>query len=226
MRADRPTPHRILQENPAFAALPADRLERLAALARTEIYRERTLLSARGEPPQRLWYVAAGAVDLTLSSPDGEIARLPITAGYWATWAGCFGSTPPLFDFWSSKSATLVAFPRAEVVAAVRDNPAALRQIVDFLSENVTTFTAWILSATIFSAERRLAYVLLVLSARNRESATREAVVTREQLGMLGLGTRQRVSRLLNGLAERGLVELREGRVLIPSREKLDGYAF
>lgn len=173
----------------------------------------------------KLWYVASGSVDLTLTSAEGGVARLPITPGYWATWAGCFGSEPLQFDFWSSRSATLIAFPRDEVLQAFSRAPAALLQVIEFLSENVTVFNAWILSTTILSAEQRLAYLLLVLSARAKAAGSEALEVTQEQLGMLGIGTRQRVSRLLGGLAKRGLIRLDNGRIVIVSRTRLEELA-
>lgn len=173
----------------------------------------------------KLWYVASGSVDLTLTSAEGGVARLPITPGYWATWAGCFGSEPLQFDFWSSRSATLIAFPRDEVLRAFSRAPAALLQVIEFLSENVTVFNAWILSTTILSAEQRLAYLLLVLSARAKAAGSEALEVTQEQLGMLGMGTRQRVSRLLGGLAKRGLIRLDNGRIVIVSRTRLEELA-
>lgn len=217
----KPDPLDVLRANRAFACLPTPDIERLATFGVVEHYRDRTLLAGRGETPARLWFVASGAIDLTLTTRDGAIARLPITPGYWATWAGCFGSTPLLFDFYTSRMTTLVSFPRAEVLAATKACPEALLHVIDLLSENVAVFTAWILSTTIFTAEQRLAYVLLVLSTRFRAAGASEASITREQLGMLGLGTRQRVSRLLNGLVRRGLVRVRDGKISILSGEKL-----
>lgn len=201
-------------------------LVRLAAAAMTEHYRQPTLLASRGTHARKIWYVASGSVDLTLTSAEGGVARLPITQGYWATWAGCFGSQPLQFDFWSSRAATLVAFPRDIVLDAFAKRPEALLQVIELLSENVTVFNAWILSTTILSAEQRLAYLLLVLSARARAAGSEALEVTQEQLGMLGIGTRQRVSRLLGGLAKRGLIRIENGRIDIVSRQRLEELAF
>jgi CRP-like cAMP-binding protein len=222
-----PDPLLVLKSNAAFRVLPPEELVRLASAAKIERYQERTLLVERGKTAKHIWFVGSGSVDLTLTSANGGIARLPITPGHWATWAGCFSSEPLLFDFWSSKSATLVAFSRVEILRAVAENPDALLQVIEFLSENVAVSAAWILSATIFSAEQRLAYLLLVLSARFSAAADPQSTaITQEQLGMLGLGTRQRVSRLLRSLASRGLVEMRDGRLIIPSRERLEAFAY
>jgi CRP-like cAMP-binding protein len=226
MVGPRPDPFFILQSNAAFRLLPPEEIVRLASTGKIERYQERTLLVERGKIARHIWFVCSGSVDLTLTSADGGIARLPITPGHWATWAGCFSSEPLLFDFWSSKSATLVAFSRTEILGAVAKHPDALLQVIEFLSENVAVSAAWILSATIFSAEQRLAYLLLVLSTRFSASDSESTIITQEQLGMLGLGTRQRVSRLLRSLARRGLVEMHDGRIVIPSRERLEEFAY
>ena len=226
MTGPTPDPLLVLKSNAAFRLLSPEELVRLASTAKVERYQERTLLVERGKTARHIWFVSSGSVDLTLTSADGGIARLPITPGHWATWAGCFGSEPLLFDFWSSKSATLVAFSRTEILSAVAKNPDALLQVIEYLSENVAVSAAWILSATIFSAEQRLAYLLLVLSARFSAANSESTAITQEQLGMLGLGTRQRVSRLLRSLASRGLVEICDGRIVIPSRGRLEEFAY
>ena len=223
MTGPTPDPLLVLKSNAAFRLLSPEELVRLASAAKVERYQERTLLVERGKTARHIWFVSSGSVDLTLTSADGGIARLPITPGHWATWAGCFGSEPLLFDFWSSKSATRVAFPRTEILSAVAKNPDALLQVIEYLSENVAVSAAWILSATILSAEQRLAYLLLVLSARFNAAST---AITQEQLGMFGLGTRQRVSRLLLSLASQGLVEVFDGRIVIPSRKRLEEFAY
>jgi CRP-like cAMP-binding protein len=138
------------------------------------------------------------------------------------------GPTPDPLLVLKSNAAFRLLSPEelTEILRAVAKNPDALLQVIEYLSENVAVSAAWILSATIFSAEQRLAYLLLVLSARFRAADSESPAITQEQLGMLGLGTRQRVSRLLRSLASRGLVEICDGRIVIPSRGRLEEFAY
>ncbi|WP_215898492.1 Crp/Fnr family transcriptional regulator [Acinetobacter colistiniresistens] len=218
-------PLNVLQSDDVFSLLPLDRINQLTQAARVEDYRTPILLESRGTFAEYLWFVVAGSVDLTLYSKEGGIARLPITQGHWATWAAVFGSKPLEFDFWSAKSTTLIAFPKAEVITAVHDQPKVMLKILEQVSENATLLNTWILTATILTAEQRLAHLLLILSSRQHTSVTKGLKVTREHLGMVGLGTRQRVSRLLGKLVQQGVIMIENGQIVISSRERLEKLA-
>jgi CRP-like cAMP-binding protein len=82
------------------------------------------------------------------------------------------------------------------------------------------------LSFAAYGPEKRLVYLLLLASssacAITREG--RATPVTQTHISHFGFGSRQRVSRLLRGLAEKGLIEMRYGGVAIPSRARLEKF--
>jgi CRP/FNR family transcriptional regulator, cyclic AMP receptor protein len=216
----------ILSESRVFAALtPAQRRE-LSGKARIEHYTERTLLTLRGEMPDYIRYIASGSLDLVLSTAEGGYSTLPMFEGRWASWLGCFGTAPLMYDMWSSAPATYVAFSCRDIQKAIGDNPRALREVIELIAELTRFLTGWMLSFSAYGPEKRLVYLLLLASS-SACSITREGrptPVTQTHISHFGFGSRQRVSRLLRGLAEKGLIEMKYGGVAIPSRARLEKF--
>jgi len=217
----------VLRASAVFAgAAPAD-LAHLAGLARQELYPVRALLVARGARPDRLWCVLEGAVELGLYAEDGRPALLgPILPGGWATWLGCFHPAPMPHDLWTVPATRLLAFPAAAVRDLAAANPGVQGRVIERIGERMRELIGWTLAAGLSDPERRLAYLLAVISRGlpGPAGGPAELSLTHDRLAAMGLGSRQRVARLLTRLAARGLVELRYGRVLVRSRKRLEAF--
>jgi CRP-like cAMP-binding protein len=212
----------VLKRSDVFGLLTVDVLANLAGLAKTEHYAHRSLIVPQGRPPEYLRFIVSGSVDLTLSSQDGGVASLPITAGRWATWAGAFSRAPLPHEMWSSKAAQFIAFPSQAVREAVAAHPEALLRVIDRMGETMRFLIAWTLSTTLFTPEKRLAYLLFQAVMFSDPSGTANSTtITQQQLAQLGLGTRQRVARLLRVLEKQELIKIDYRSVVIPSRERL-----
>ena len=216
----------ILKRCPVFAALTDAQLRELAGKARVEHFTERTLLTLRGEMPDHIRFIVSGSIDLVLSTSEGGYSSLPMFEGRWATWLGCFGAEPLVHDLWSSNNATCVAFSCRDVKKAVANNANALREVIEQVGDWTRFLTGWMLSFAAYGPEKRLVYLLLLASS-DACGITQEghpAALTQTHMSQFGFGSRQKVSRLLRGLAEKGLVEMRYGMVAIPSRASLQAY--
>ncbi len=216
----------ILKRCPVFATLTDTQLRELAGKARVEHFTERTLLTLRGEMPDHIRFIVSGSIDLVLSTSEGGYSSLPIFEGRWATWLGCFGAEPLVHDLWSSINATCVAFPCRDVKKAVANNPEALREVIEQIGDWTRFLTGWMLSFAAYGPEKRLVYLLLLASS-DACGITQEGhptALTQTHISQFGFGSRQKVSRLLRSLAEKGLVEMRYGGVAIPSRARLHAY--
>jgi CRP-like cAMP-binding protein len=215
-----------LKRCPVFATLTDNQLRELAGKARVEHFTKRTLLTLRGETPDHIRFIASGSIDLVLSTSEGGYSSLPMFEGRWATWLGCFGAAPLVHDLWSSNNATCIAFPCRDVKKAVGNNADALREVIEQVGDWTRFLTGWMLSFAAYGPEKRLVYLLLLASS-DACAITREGqptALTHTHISQFGFGSRQKVSRLLRGLAEKGLVELRYGVVTIPSRARLQAY--
>lgn len=216
----------ILNACRVFATLSDAQRRELAGKARIEHFTERTLLTLRGEKPEHLRYIVAGSIDLVLSTAEGGYSCLPVFPGRWATWLGCFGSEPLVHDLWSSGHATAVAFPCRDIQKTVSNNPEALRQVIEHVGEWTRFLTGWMLSFSAYGPEKRLVYLLLLASSSACGIAHEgePTALTQAHIGQFGFGSRQKVGRLLRGLADKGLVHMRYGAVVIPSRARLEDY--
>lgn len=225
MENDRPDILSILRNCAVFASLDEARLRELAGAARMEAFANRTLLVANRTIPDVVRFVVRGRVDLTLNTEDGRAASLPVGPGRWATWLGCFHPVAIEHEMWSAPDSLYVAFPAALVRRAVENNPQALKVVIRLIGDTTRLLIGWALASTLFTPEKRVAYALLAIGEGLAKSGA-AIRITQEQIGQMGLGTRQRVSRILHGLAERGLVEVRYGSVTVPAPDRLAAFIF
>ena len=219
----------LLKRSKVFRHLPPARLRAIAAAARVERYRERTLLVQRGASPEYIRYVAEGGVELIQTTSDGREAKLPPhRPGDWATWAGCLVDGPLPHDQWSAPSSVFVAFPKSIVRAEVADNPKALLEAVEIIGRSLRALMGWHFAVSLATDEQRLCQLLFHLGERSRQGGAEQstATVTQEQIAQLGLGSRQRVARMLRKLEERGLIDMHYGYVAIRSLVRLREYGF
>jgi CRP-like cAMP-binding protein len=226
MNRQNPDPLAILKSCSVFTTLSETQMRELAGKARIEHYSERSLLTLRGETPEYLRYIHSGGVDLVLTTEDGGFSSLPMFAGRWATWLGCFSSEPLVHDLWSSAPATFVAFPCRDMQKTLAQNAEALRQVIEHVGEWTRFLTGWMLSFSAYGPEKRLVYLLLLASSEACSIARegQPAAVTQTHISQFGFGSRQKVSRLLRSLAEKGLIEMKYGGVVVPSRARLEHY--
>jgi CRP/FNR family transcriptional regulator, cyclic AMP receptor protein len=216
----------LLKTSPVFASLPEPHLRELAGKARIETYADRTLLCQRGEYPEYIRYVVSGGIDMVLSTPDGGYSSLPIFQGRWSSWLGCMGAEPLVHDMWSTAPASYLALPCRDVQKAVADQPAAMRLVIEEIGVLTRFLTGCVLSFAAYGPEKRIVYLLLLASSEacSLTEEGRPAAVTQTHISQFGFGSRQRVSRLLRGLADKGLIEMRYGGVSVPSRARLVAY--
>lgn len=220
-------PLEVLRSCTVFAGLDETALQALAGLARREKHSQRTLLVANRTTPQHLRFVVRGRVDLTLVSDDGRGASLPAGPGKWATWLGCFHPAPIEHEMWSASGSEYLAIPAAAVRKAVENDPRALKAVIGLIGDTTRLLIGWALASTLFTPEKRVAYALLaIVGGQKANEAAAPMRITQEHIGQMGLGTRQRVSRILKALADKGLVELSYGSVGVASVERLAAFIF
>src|SRR5208337_1407147 len=77
-----------------------------------------------------------------------------------------------------------------------------------------------------YRQEKRLVYLLLLASSDACGFARegQHTALTQTHFSQFGFGSRQKVSRLLRSLAEKGLIETKYGGVVITSRARLEQY--
>jgi hypothetical protein len=216
-------PQELLKSSEVFQLLPPETFRTLLNASRIERYEHRTLLVRQGQRQEHLRYIVNGHIHLTMSTADGKSTGLPIYSGGWATWAGCFSEKTMALEAWSSKSAVFVAFPCRLVRAEVTKYPEALVRVIEHIIDTNRFLLTWVLNERVHSPEKRLAFMLMAL-LRTTLERREQAVITQEEIGRLGFGSRQRVARLLRSLELQGLIEMRYGGVKVASWETLKAF--
>ena len=216
----------ILAASPVFGDLPQEALSALAALCTEERYVAPTLLAGRGDRPDRLWHVMEGSVEIGLYSESGRAARLtPTLPGGWATWLACFQEAPLPHDLWTGQNTRLAAFPADAVRTLAVRFPQVYPRVIQRIGERMRDLIGWSLAASLSDPEQRLAYLLTVMARQAGGDGPIELVLTQDRIAAAGMGTRQRVARLLRALSDRGLIEQKYGRVRILSAPRLEAFA-
>ena len=211
---------KILGEATVFRRLAPGVLAEMAAATRIEHFTDRSLLVQRDTKPQFIRYILEGRADPSTSTPEGRESRLPAhRRGDWVTWGGCLldGAIP--HDLWASASSVMLAIPNSIVRAAVSASPEALLDVVRLLGESQRALMSWHFAVTLVPDERRLARLLFHLRDPDVSAESDAAIVkiTQEEIGHLGLGSRQHIARQLKKLEEKGLIEASYGQIAIRS---------
>ena len=220
---------KVLGDATVFRRLAPSVLTSLAAAARIERFEERTLLVQRDTQPQFIRYIIEGRADPSTSTEQGRESRLPAhQRGDWVTWGGCLLDGVVPHDLWAGAASVMLAFPNSLVRQAVCASPEALLDVVRLLGESQRALMGWYFALTLVSDERRLARLLFHLKDRDDPvgNDAGSVKITQEEIGHLGLGSRQHIARQLKKLEERGLIETSYGRILIRSVVGLRDLAF
>lgn len=209
-----PEPRKLLTSHPIFSQLPEGDIMRLASLAVHEHYPTATLLVPKGARPNVLRYVIEGRADLIARGEDGATAALPIPRGGWVTWLGLFCPQPLDHEIWTTAHGQYLSFPSKTVLESVQGNRAALMAALNLVGMNMRLLIGWIHATTLSAPERRIAYLLLALMpvGKNADQVIR---ISREEIGQMGFGSRQFVSRTLQSLAANGVIDLKYGQIHI-----------
>jgi CRP/FNR family transcriptional regulator, cyclic AMP receptor protein len=208
-----------------FAKADADTLHALAEGLRRRRYRRNEVIFHQGDPGDTLHIVAAGAVKIVLPSPEGEEAIIATLR------RGDFFGELVLLDG-APHSATATALEPTETLILSRETfRAQLRRdelrdaLLSTLAGELRRLTGHVEDLHFLDLAGRLAMRLTRL-AREAEPKARGEVrlnwpYTQSDLASMIGGTRQSVNKLLQELAQDGLVTVDHETLVIPDLERL-----
>jgi CRP/FNR family cyclic AMP-dependent transcriptional regulator len=208
-----------------FARADADTLRALAEGLRRRRYRRNEVIFHQGDPGDTLHIVATGAVKIVLPSPEGEEAIIATLR------RGDFFGELVLLDG-APHSATATALEPTETLILSRETfRAQLRRdelrdaLLSTLAGELRRLTGHVEDLHFLDLAGRLAMRLTRL-AREAEPKARGEVrlnwpYTQSDLASMIGGTRQSVNKLLQELAQDGLVTVDHETLVIPDLERL-----
>jgi CRP-like cAMP-binding protein len=207
-----------------FGEIPFSAQKKLAASARLETYRTRSLLQAAGEPVRHLRFVVAGQLDFVARNVMGdEVTIGAIGRGGWATWLAVFDSKPPVDDFYSARNAQFLTFPAADVRKTAQAYPHIYARMIEEIGVRFRNVIEWLEQSTILDTECRIAK-LLQLAARQSSRNVARVEVSQEQLARLARCSRQTVNAALKSLEAEGLIVVGYRRIDTVSNRAIDAF--
>lgn len=199
--------------------VPGEDVRQLLSVARRRAFRKGEVVFHRGDPADALHLISKGRFKVSVMTPLGEPATIAIRGP-----GDSFGEMAIVGEG-AKRSATVEALEEAETFCVAegefhrlrREHPGVDQLVIDFLASEVRMLNERLLEALYVPVERRVVRRLAEL-AKLYGSGDGEVVIplTQEELAGLAGTSRATVNQVLNGLQERGLVELSRGRTRVP----------
>ena len=164
----------------------------------------------QGDPVDALFYVASGAIKITIISEFGKEAVVGILSAGDFFGEGCL-------DAELSRKSTMTATADSEIVRmektavarALHDDPQFTKTIVNFLLQRNRKLQADLLDQLFNSSEKRLARILLTLanSGGGPQSSTIPMAISQEMLATMVGTTRSRINQFMNKFRKLGYID-------------------
>ncbi len=186
--------------------------------------REKTLVR-QGDPADRLFLLIKGSARFYFITPGGRTVYL-----HWLAPGEIFGGASLLQDVTSflvstevSKGSHVLVWRRDVIRGLANVYPRLLENALSVASDYLTWYLASHLSLVCYSAQERLAHVLVSLADGIGHKCSRgiRLDVTNEQLANTANITPFTASRLLRGFQLSGAISKSRGRILIQRPERL-----
>lgn len=215
-------PADLLAALPLFRELGPTAIRRIAAgAARMPLARGQRLF-AQGETPAGFYVVVYGQIGLYAGAGRGR--RLTGLVGPGRSFGEpiMFLGKPTLVEAVAQADALVVRVPRQSVFDEIERNPAFARKMLAGLAARIEALVRELDTQARGDAQQRLVQYLLKLPRTEHDS---EAVVTlpapkAEIASQLGMRP-EHLSRLLRGLANRGLIRVQGAQISIPDAQVL-----
>lgn len=193
-----------------LAALGRD--ARLYELARGDV------LVRRGDPVPGFCILAAGALKLALSGPHGGERVLSLVApGNTFAEALALRRRPSTFDVVALADSRVIALPIEAVESLAAHELRVAHALLELLAERALELQADLEAGLLQRAPERLAAYLYALARPSAEGGWRASLPVSKTVVAALLGIKKEtLSRLLRGMAERGLIAVSRREILIP----------
>jgi CRP-like cAMP-binding protein len=218
----------LLERVPLFSVLHPGDLQALARRARRVTYPRGAVIFREGEPPRHLFLIEQGRVKLHTGTPGGrELLASIVGPGHIFGELEVIDRGPRRMNARAMDEVRAFAFDRYVFQALLRSSPAFTRRLLELMARRLRKAERTAQDLVFFDATTRLARRLLELAAEHGVPAedgrgVRLAIrITQEEVGQMIGVNRGSANRLIGALMAEGLLEWREGSVVILDREGL-----
>ena len=212
-----------------FAELSEDQLSKVAALAAVRNFAAREVVVSQGDPARALFAIVRGRLKVASSGPDGRDVVLGIMAE-----GEVFGEVALLDGGLRSATCTaiepceLLAIDRAQFMELLEESPGIAVKLLQVLSGRLRRLSQRSEDAAFLDVPSRLARSLLDLATRfgERQRKPQSGVyiairLSQQELGDLVGATRESVNKHLGEWTRQGILQMRDGRMVISDLESV-----
>ena len=215
----------LLRSGSWFQALAPALQQQLLALAHVRRVQGGQRLFARGDAPDGLYCVLAGAMRIGASSEQGKEAVLTLVeAPHWFGEIAVFDGQPRTHDAWAEGDVTLLHVPQQALLDLLAAQPEYWRALALLMARKLRLMFALMEDTALLPAAARLARRLVTMAEgygdwkdRNR----RMLPVPQEQLAQMLSLSRQTVNQILKQFEAQQAVVLVRGGIEIVDMAKL-----
>lgn len=211
----------MLGQIPVFAPLSPEDLAHVAAMTVERRYDRGDLILLEGDLGGALHYVRRGLVKVFKTSAGGkeQVLRL-IAAGHTFNDVPALDGGPNPASAAAMEQSLVYVIQRAELRKLIMTRPEVAEAVVQTLASALRHLVALVEDLSLRHVAARVAKILL-----EQEASTQEGQqvyhLTQQEMAALAGTAREVVGRALKELEAAGAIEMRQGRAVLLSRERL-----
>jgi len=213
----------LLGSSFVFGALAADVRQALAATARTQNFKAGDVIFTAGSDGSSMMAIAEGSVRISALSPTArDVVLAELHAG------DVFGEITLLdggvrsADAHAQTNCTLVVLERRALLQLIGKTPEALIRLMELLCQRIRVSDERMMELAFLPLPARMARALLrASSGKSGTSPSRKLSLTQTEIANTIGSSRENVNRALRKWQGLGLIELRDGWLIVLDRDAL-----
>lgn len=211
----------MLRQIPLFATLSAEDLAQVAAMTVVRHYDRGDLILLEGDLGGALHYVRSGLVKVFKTSVGGkeQVLRM-IAAGHTFNDVPALDGGPNPASAAAMEPSVVYVIRRAELRHLIITRPEVAEAVVQTLASALRHLVALVEDLSLRHVTARVAKILLDQEASSHEEQ-HVYHLTQQEMAALAGSAREVVGRALKELETAGAIEMRQGRAVVLSRERL-----
>jgi CRP/FNR family cyclic AMP-dependent transcriptional regulator len=173
-------------------------------------YKAGEIIYTQGDPADAIFYIANGAVIVTIISEHGKEAVIAILGAGDFFGEGCLdGHLLRNSTIAATSACTIARFDRNTIVNALKDDAAFSHLFLNFILDRNQKLQADLIDQLFNSSEKRLARILLTLAntGLGDQSNLIDMPITQETLANMVGTTRSRINQFMNKFRKLGYID-------------------
>jgi CRP/FNR family transcriptional regulator len=211
----------MLRQIPLLATLSSEDLAHVAAMTVERHYERGDIILLEGDLGGALHYVRSGLVKVFKTSVGGkeQVLRL-IAAGHTFNDVPALDGGPNPASAAAMEPTVVYVIRRAELLKLIATRPEVAGAVVQTLASALRHLVALVEDLSLRHVTARVAKILLEQEASFQEEQHIYHLTQQEMAALAGTA-REVVGRALKALEVAGAIEMRQGRAVVVSRERL-----